>query len=78
MKLINNLWKKWLKFGKIIGHFQALIIFTLFYFVILWPVGLIVSFFTDPLNFKSNKGMRSNFNLWLHPDESLELAHKPY
>ncbi|HSW96809.1 MAG TPA: hypothetical protein VLF89_03210 [Candidatus Saccharimonadales bacterium] len=77
MKNIQLIWKYWRKFGKKIGNFQALIIFTLFYFFVLWMIGFFVRFFSDPLNLKKIK-KNSNFTLWDHPKETLEQAKQPF
>ncbi|HVZ12052.1 MAG TPA: hypothetical protein VG965_03400 [Patescibacteria group bacterium] len=77
MNLLNLAWKKWLKIGRAIGHFQGQVIFTIFYFTIFLPIGLGVKLFSDVLNIKSNNGS-SNFKPWDHPQEGIEQAHKPY
>ncbi len=77
MKLLKSAWKKWLSFAHIIGNFQAQVLFTVFYFIVLSVVGLILRYFSDPLNIKP-KNRKSNFNEWEHPEESLEMARKPY
>lgn len=77
MKHLKIIWKYWRKFGKKLGNFQALIIFTLFYFLILWVVGLITRYFSDPLNLKKNN-RNSNFQPWEHPKENLLQAKQPF
>ncbi len=77
MRVLKHLWKRWLTIAKIIGNFQAQIVFTLFYFLILWIVGIIVRLTSDPLHLKK-KSIKSNFILWQHPVESLEQAGKQY
>ncbi|OGH04042.1 MAG: hypothetical protein A2W22_00245 [Candidatus Levybacteria bacterium RBG_16_35_11] len=70
-------WDKWKKFGRIVANFQAQIIFTLFYFLILWTVGIIFHFASDPLNIK-NKSKRSTFSNWDYLNDNLEKAKNPY
>ena len=40
MKLVRRLWHSWKRFGKKVGDFQARLLLTIFYFVILAPFGL--------------------------------------
>ena len=78
MNLLKFFWGKWRKLARKAGNFQGLVIFTAFYFVLLWTVGIFIAFFTDPLNIKSNKKLKSNFSAWIHPEEDLTQAQKPY
>jgi len=78
MNLLNFLWGKWRKFAKKAGNFQGLVIFTVFYYVLLWTVGLPFALFSDPLRLKKSKTLKSNFSLWEHPEEDLVQAQKPY
>lgn len=75
MKQINLIWKYWKKIGKFTGHIQALIIFTIFYFVAFWAVG-VTRIFNDPLNIK-NKKLKSNFSAWTH-NQDLLASKNPY
>ncbi len=77
MKLLKIIWKRWLVIGKAIGNFQAQVLFTIFYFLVLFPVGIGVRLFSDPLKLKKKK-KTSNFDVWEHPDEDVFLARKPY
>lgn len=77
MRIIKILWVKWRKFGKKAGNFQALVLFTIFYFIILWMIGIAVAFFSDPLNIKKSK-KKSNFSLWPHQQKTIEEAQKAY
>jgi hypothetical protein len=40
MSLLRRLWHGWKRFGKKVGDFQARLLLTIFYFVILAPFGL--------------------------------------
>jgi len=78
---LKNLWQRWLRIGKIIGNFQAQIIFSLFYLIFLSFVGIVMSFFQDPLAMKKSsfsKGKKTNFHAWEHPIEDVEQARKQY
>jgi hypothetical protein len=77
MKLLKAAWSGWMKIARVIGNFQAQVLFTVFYFIILFPVGLGIRFFSDPLNLKTKK-MTSNFVNWEHPQEDTSAARKPY
>lgn len=78
MNLLKFIWGKWKRFARKAGNFQGLVIFTAFYFVLLWIVGVFTAFFSDPLNIKKNKSLKSNFSVWTHPEENIEQAQKPY
>lgn len=47
-------WEWWKRVARKIGDFQARIILTIFYFVILGPFALAVRLGTDPLAIKAN------------------------
>jgi hypothetical protein len=50
---IRNLWEWWKRVARKIGDFQARIILTIFYFIVLGPFALAVRWGTDPLTIKS-------------------------
>jgi len=77
MRFLKFLWQKWLIVARPIGNFQAQLILSLFYFIILAPVAIFLKFFADPLNLKP-KQRSSNFEKWEHPKEDLEQARKQY
>jgi hypothetical protein len=52
MRLLANLWEGWKRLGKRIGDFQARLLLTVFYFVILAPFALAVRWAGDPLSLK--------------------------
>jgi hypothetical protein len=52
MKL-KEAWEKWKVLAEKIGNFQAKVIFSLLYFILFTPLGLIASFFKDFLSLKS-------------------------
>lgn len=52
----KNIWQKWKIIAHTIGRFQTRLLVTLFYFLIISPVGLIMKLFGwDPLNSKRSK-----------------------
>ena len=56
MHWLKILWKRWKVIGRKIGDFQARLILSLFYFVVLAPFAMGVKFFSDPLLLKSTRG----------------------
>ena len=79
MKLVKVLWKRWLVIARIIGNFQGQVILTLFYFFLIWPLGIVFSLFADPFRLRSGQALRkTNFEKWEHPKESLEEARRQY
>lgn len=77
MKFFKKVWKGWLKIGKAIGHFQSIVLFTIFYFLFLFPIGIAMRYFSDPLKIR-NQIIKSNFTEWEHSEEDLIGARKPY
>ncbi len=53
---LRRLWQGWKLVGKKIGDFQARVLLTLFYFVILAPFALGVRLLADPLGLKQPGG----------------------
>ena len=77
MHFLKLIWKKWLKIAYVIGNFQAQVILTLFYFLLVSSFGIISRFFGDSLDMKP-KRIRSNFSKWNHPKETIEEARKQF
>jgi hypothetical protein len=66
--IIKRGWEGWKKIGKKIGTFQARVILTIFYGVLVLPFGLAARLFADPLRIKKNP------TAWLdHPEEAYDL-----
>jgi hypothetical protein len=51
---IKSLWNWWKRTARKIGDFQARIILTIFYFLVLAPFSLAIRIGTDPLAIKAN------------------------
>jgi hypothetical protein len=49
---LKALWKAWTRIAHIIGNFQARVLLTILYLVLVLPFGLIVRLFADPLRIK--------------------------
>ena len=52
MALIKKLWEKWKAFGHKVGNFQARLILTVFYFIVICPFAAVVKFGSKPLRLK--------------------------
>jgi hypothetical protein len=52
ISLLKRVWEAWKSFGRKLGDFQARLILSLFYFIIIAPFSLLVRFFSDPLSLK--------------------------
>jgi len=51
--MIKLIWTKWKKFAAKIGDLQFNLIFSLLYFLLITPFGLVANFFGDFLGLKS-------------------------
>jgi len=80
MNLVKILWKKWLALAKPIGNFNAQVILTVFYLILILPLGIAYRLFSDPLNMKLEKisKQKTSFAKWEHPKQNLEEARKQY
>ena len=52
MGLLKNAWRWQKKFARYLGNFQARLLLTIFYFLLLLPFGLAVRLLADPLRTK--------------------------
>ncbi|MBI1739038.1 MAG: hypothetical protein HYR58_07300 [Acidobacteria bacterium] len=50
--MLKRLWERWKKIAHAIGNFQARLLLTLLYAVLVLPFGLIVRLFADPLRIR--------------------------
>jgi hypothetical protein len=65
---LKKLWEGWKKIAHIIGNFQARVLLTIFYAILVLPFGLAARLFADPLRIKRPP------NTWLdHPNEPIDL-----
>jgi len=65
---LKRLWKAWTRLAHTIGNFQARVILTILYAIVVLPFGLIVRLFSDPLR------IRHRPRGWLdHPDEANDM-----
>lgn len=50
--MFKRAWQAWKRIAHAIGNFQARVLLTLFYGVLVWPVGFAACLFSDPLRIK--------------------------
>jgi hypothetical protein len=68
LKQLKRAWQAWKDLAHKIGNFQARVLLTIFYGVLVLPFGLAARLFSDPLRIKQLP------TKWLdHPDESYDL-----
>ncbi len=74
--VLKRFWTWWRQFAELVGNFQARLLLTALYFVLLAPVALPLRAFSDPLR-RRPKGA----SFWLQrPDRSasLDLARRQH
>jgi hypothetical protein len=65
---LKRLWAAWTRLAHKIGTFQARVLLTVLYALLVLPFGIIVRVFADPLRIKKRP------TRWLdHPDEANDL-----
>lgn len=66
--MLKRVWEVWKRIAHKIGNFQARVLLTVFYGVLVLPFGLAVRLFSDPLRIKRRPTQ------WLdHPNEACDL-----
>jgi len=80
MDFVKRVWQKWLKVAKIIGNFNGQVLLTIFYLIIIAPLGVVYRIVADPLEIKSRLILKqkSSFRKWEHPKDNLENARRQY
>jgi hypothetical protein len=71
--MLKKAWQAWKRIAHKIGNFQARVLLTLFYAVLIFPFGMAARLFADPLRIKRRPQQ------WLnHPNDahSFEWAHR--
>lgn len=69
---ITLVWKKWKAFGRVVADFQARVLLSFFYFVLLLPVGILVRVFSDRLRIKGSSHV--GWSDWDPKADTLEQA----
>jgi hypothetical protein len=62
-------WKAWTRLAHKIGNFQARVLLTLLYAILVFPFGMGVRFLADPLRIKKRP------DRWLHRTEEVNDMH---
>jgi hypothetical protein len=73
--VLKKLWQGWKRIARRIGDFQARVLLTIIYIVLVLPFGLAVRFFADPLRIKKPP------TGWLARSDApvnMEWAHKQW
>lgn len=70
MKALKIFWKKWKAFGHKVADFQARVLLTFFYFVLLLPVGMLVRLCADNLKIKPSSVV--SWTPWMIKADTLE------
>ena len=66
--MLKRIWQSWKRAAHAIGTFQARVLLTAFYAILVLPFGIFVRLFSDPLRIKRRP------TRWLeHPVESQDL-----
>lgn len=65
----RRLWEGWKRVARKIGDFNARVILTLFYFILLFPFAMMVKLFTDPLEIKKKEHVG-----WHNREDDTELS----
>ena len=66
---LKGLWNAWKRLGRKIGNFQARVLLTLLYAIVILPFGLIARLFSDPLHIKNRPTKWAE-----HPPEVHDLS----
>lgn len=77
-KFFKNLWERWKIIAKAIGRFNALVILTIFYFVILSPLGALFRLFGwNPLRTGAKeRNKATNWQQVSNPQPDLETLKR--
>ena len=59
-------WARWKAIAHVIGNFQARVVLTVFYFVVVPPFALVLKMWKDPLGLRPPAGP----SFWIHRDAS--------
>lgn len=73
--MLRKLWQGWKRIARQVGDFQARVLLTIIYAVLVLPFGLVVRFFADPLRVKRTP------EAWIHRSDQpadMNWAHKQW
>ena len=54
--MLKKIWVGWKKVAEKIGNFQATVIFSLLFFILVTPFGLVMRLFSNPIKVSSKSG----------------------
>lgn len=74
MTTVKRIWAAWKKVAHAIGNFQARVLLTLIYAILILPFGLIVRWFSDSLHIK--KRPRCWFDYPATPNDIEHARHQ--
>jgi len=66
--MLMHVWQRWKRLARMVGTFQARILLTFFYAVIVLPFGVLARLFSDPLRIRHRPTQWSE-----HPDAVHDL-----
>lgn len=75
--MFKKIWNKWLFVAGKIGNFNSQVLMTVFYLIILLPLGVGYKLFSDTLMIKK-KNKKSSFSKWAYRTESQAEARRQY
>ncbi len=76
MTFWRRIWNHWLRIAGFIGNFQARLVLSLFYFIIVLPFGVAVRLFADLLRIKGIG--RTSWSEFFERARSVEEAKRQY
>ena len=77
LSLAKRAWRRWTVIAHIIGTFQARVLLSLFYFVIVPPFALLVKLTKDPLQLRLSEG-KSGWTERPEPPSSEAAARRQF
>ncbi len=77
--MLRDLWNRWLVLAQKIGKFQSRIVLTVVYFVFVWPFGLGVRLFADPLHVRRGSSQQqSDWSARQPSDVDLDASYRQF
>ncbi len=70
-----RIWRGWMRIARVIGNFNARVLFSIFYFVLGGPIALVVQRTSDPLDVRTR---RSSYWHQVEEEATLQGARKQH
>jgi len=67
--MLRKVWETWKRIAHKIGNFQARVLLTILYAILVFPFGIAVRVFSDPLHIKRRPSEWFNY-----PDETCDMG----